>query len=173
MRFTVTSICLAVGLFAAASTGLGQAVISSTSGSNSVFLGVNVLGELNVLGGPADNGGLPGATGIAYSGPSTGFAVKDATSPGCLCEGWGVSASGVSGYANQAVGTAGLTPISFVSDDPGGPSVAPPHGTFATSTVELSGFAPGGLTVEQAYSAKVAGACSKTRSRSQTTLAVP
>jgi type IV pilus assembly protein PilY1 len=93
----------------------------------------------------------------------------DATSPGCFCEGWGVSAdttpgagvTNVAGFANVSSGTGGLTPISFVHDDPGGPSPIGPHGTFATSTVAVTSTPS--LTVTQAYTVAVPGALFQNR----------
>jgi hypothetical protein len=159
---------LVAGAVAIASMGAtdagAQAILSSTVGPDTVFLGVRDLGNLNQEGGPVVNGGEPGATGIAYSGPSTGGTVQDATSPGCLCEGWGVSATATgsaitaSGFANVFSGTGGLTLGSFVTDD-AAVSATPPHGTFATSTVSITGFAAlgGGVTVSQAYTVAVPG----------------
>jgi hypothetical protein len=170
-----------------APAALGVSILSSTDGINTVYLGVNTLGHLNVEGGPAVNGG-PGAaedldpelrvTGLAYDSPSINaiqaglgrlVGPVDAISPGCFCEGWGVSAdtsvgAGVSnafGYANVSSGTDGLTLGSFVHDDPGGPSVVGPHGTTATSTVSVTSLP--GLGVTQAYSVAVAGALFQNR----------
>jgi PEP-CTERM motif len=162
---------LVAGAVAIASMGAtdadAQAILSSTVGTDTVYLGVRDLGHLNQQGGPAVNGGDPGpgATGIAYSGIPTADTVRDATSPGCLCEGWGVSATATgsaitaSGFANVSSGTGGLTFGSFDTDDPGGVSASPPHGTFATSTVSITGFAAlgGGVTVSQAYTVAVPG----------------
>src|SRR5215470_2669511 len=164
VRGSVTAGIGAIALMSATNAALAQAILSTTNGSDTVYLGVRVTGELNQTGGPAVNGGAPGATGIAYSGPSTSGSVRDATSPGCLCEGWGVSATSAttsttaSGFANVSSGTGGLSPVSFVTDAPP-PAAVPPFGTFATSTVKISGFNSlgTGLTVEQAYTVAVAG----------------
>jgi hypothetical protein len=169
-------------LLSVASTASGVSILSSTDGTNTIYLGVNSLGHLNVEGGPVVNGG-PGpaedldpelrVTGLAYDSPSINTTQAglgrlvgpvDATSPGCFCEGWGVSAdttvgAGVSnafGYANVSSGTDGLTLGSFVHDDPGGPSAVGPHGTMATSTVTVTSLP--GLTVSQAYTVAIAGA---------------
>jgi type IV pilus assembly protein PilY1 len=149
-------------MFATVTTASGQAIISSTDGINTVYLGVRLLGELNQTGGPAVNGGAPGATGIAYENATTGGA-RDATSPGCLCEGWGVSgvtaaAVSHSGFANVSSGTGNLTSDSFVTDD-AVVSAIPPHGTFATSNVHVTSLP--GLTVSQAYTIDVPGALFK------------
>lgn len=74
-----------------------------------------------------------------YSGIDSSF--RDATAPGCLCEGWGVSASGVAGYANvdSDGGAHNLTVDSFTTS-----------ATDITSSVHLTSMA--GLTVTQHYS---------------------
>lgn len=109
------------------------ATIINTSGT--VALGVNDLGHLNTTVGSV---ATVGVTGLAYKFPDGSF--RDATSPGCLCEGWGVSVNGtVSGYANEAGGTAGLTSSSFAST-----------ATSATSIVTLTSLP--GLQITQAYS---------------------
>lgn len=82
--------------------------------NGTILLAVNPTGELNTqdaTGSPAGSGDA----GLAYL--PTG---NDATSPGCLCEGWGVAdpASGVWGGANLAdlgPGGANLTVESFTS----------------------------------------------------------
>lgn len=152
------SLLLAMGaLLGAAASAHAQAIISSTDGVNTVYLGVDMLGQLNVSGGPAVNAG---ATGIAYQNATTSGA-RDATSPGCLCEGWGVSVNGaVSGFANNAVGTGGLTFVSAVSDD-AAVSGAPPHGTFVTTTSTLAGLP--GISIQQAYTVAVPGALFRDR----------
>ena len=122
---------------ALASSAYGSAIIKT----GDVYLGVNDLGNLNV----SDPYGV--TINSSYTGVTLGR-IGDATSPGCLCEGWGVSGSGASGYANEASGTAGLTLSSFATDDVGaGP------GTFATSVVTLDGST---LTVTQHYAAAAA-----------------
>ena len=102
------------------------------SSDGSVYLGVNDEGHLNVSDvlGVTINSGF---TGLTFT------PLGDATSPGCLCEGWGVSGSGVAGYANIAVdGIVNLTLDSFVFT-----------ATTATSSVHLTSLP--GLGVVQAY----------------------
>ncbi|MDP3613935.1 MAG: PEP-CTERM sorting domain-containing protein, partial [Rubrivivax sp.] len=78
-----------------------------------------------------------GATGLAYKFADGSF--RDATSPGCLCEGWGVSVNGTTaGFANVAGGTAGLGLTSFAST-----------ASTATSSVFLTSLT--GLKVTHAY----------------------
>ena len=94
-----------------ASTASAQAIIDNGSG---VFLGVNVLGHLNV---PDGTGGITltptnsSSIGVYYA-PIDG----DATAPGCLCEGFGISANGVSGFADiSSGGIVNLSSVSFAS----------------------------------------------------------
>jgi hypothetical protein len=64
--------------------GFAGAIITNGSG---VYLGVDDYGQLNV----ENTAGLPGADFIGlYSTRTSG----DSTSPGCLCEGWGIAANG-------------------------------------------------------------------------------
>jgi type IV pilus assembly protein PilY1 len=71
----------------------------------------------------------------------------DGTAPGCFCEGWGVSASGISGSASEDGpnngGIQNLNLVSFVSNDTGGGP-----GTTATSVVTVGGSP---IMVTQAY----------------------
>lgn len=78
-----------------------------------VQLGVHSEGHLNV---PTDN--PSSGTGTTYVGLRYTPANADATSPGCLCEGWGAAdaVSGVGGWANEVEGGAtNLTNVSFAS----------------------------------------------------------
>ena len=89
--------------------GVCQASMIITDGN--VALGVGDLGQLNVAGGNADVTGITGV-GLRYISEGVEY---ESTFHGCECEGWGVAAGGTSGYANNAVGTAGLSLISFDS----------------------------------------------------------
>lgn len=112
------------------------AVIINPAGT--VALGVNDEGHLNTLPNITSNAAR---TGLAFNfGTPSAPDWHDATSPGCFCEGWGVSVNGTtSGYANVAVdGVVNLTVDSFTST----PSTA-------TSTVHLTSLP--GLTVTQEY----------------------
>lgn len=87
----------------------GKAIISN----GTVQLGVDILGQLNVAG-PPSAGGV-GFVGLRYVPTNS-----ESTAPGCLCEGWGVAdaaAPTISGFANNAQGTAGLSSVSFTSPD--------------------------------------------------------
>lgn len=129
----LTASLMAAGLL----FGAGAAHAAATIINGNIALGVNDEGHLNTtIGTVSVNGG--GRTGIAYKFPDGNF--RDATSPGCFCEGWGVSAGAVSGNADVSVGgVANLTVDSFTST-----------ATTATSAVHLTSLP--GLTVTQAYS---------------------
>lgn len=115
------------------SAAFASATIINPAGT--VALGVNDLGNLNTSVGEVSANA--GATGVAFKFPDGSF--YDATSPGCLCEGWGVSVNGTtSGFANEAAGTGGLTLDSFSST-----------ASTATSSVHLTAMP--GLSVTQAY----------------------
>ena len=160
MKISVRTFKLLTGFFAlaailaiAAPNAQAAAVIYNTgaAGTASVALGVNDLGALNVV----DPFGVTRTTNAA--GGAVGLALKfadgtwrDATSPGCLCEGWGVSATDTgggsgahSGWNNIAIGTSNLTDDGFVTDAAAG------TGTMATSNVHLTSLP--GLKVSQEY----------------------
>lgn len=90
--------------------------------------------------GVADNGGL-GANGVGLVGPT-----GDAITPGCLCEGWGVAANGVSGYVYGLSGTRITSALTTTT-------VASGAGLSAQSVVTLTN----GLTVTQTYSSAAGG----------------
>lgn len=128
-------------------TALSVAALASQSyaGANLVSgpiaLGVNDEGHLNFSDGItfSSNAGSGGAVGIAISDPAGG-GYLDATSPGCLCEGWGASANGVSGYASiDSGGVVNLSVDSFVAT-----------ATSITSATTVGGL---GLSVSQVYTA--------------------
>lgn len=86
-----------------------------------------------------DAGGL-GFSGVGLDRPGTG----DAIIPGCLCEGWGVAANGVSSYTYGG-GTTNLTGASFT------PGATPDQGvSMVTSTTT-------GLKVTHTYSQTASG----------------
>jgi hypothetical protein len=133
---------LAVAALSAAATGAhAAATIVNTSGT--VAIGVDNLGQLNTsVGSVATNSSR---TGVAYNfGTKTAPNFKDATSPGCYCEGWGVSINNsLSGYANNSSGTAGLSAVSFASG-------------ANTATVVAALTAASGLTVTHQFLESVA-----------------
>ena len=97
----------------ASSTATGAIIYNSTlSGEQKIALGVNREGHLNTRIGDITSNAS--ATGLAYKWSDDRWI--DATSPGCLCEGWGASGNGHVGRANVAVGgVSGLTVESFES----------------------------------------------------------
>jgi len=109
-------------------------------------LGVNDAGHLNIIDSIFSTiNGNQGATGLARLFDDGTW--RDATSPGCLCEGWGVAASTLdggrfAGWANEASGSGGLTGGLFGSTT-----------TTATSEINLIDIP---LRVNQAYGPSLA-----------------
>ena len=109
-------------------------------------LGVNDAGHLNISGSSFSTAnGSGGATGLARLFADGTW--RDATSPGCLCEGWGVAASSLAGgrfagWANQASGSGGLTGGLFGSTT-----------TTATSQIDLAALP---IRVSHAYGPSLA-----------------
>lgn len=139
-KFAVIAKYLAVaGLGIAASAVSADAIITNGSG---LYLGVNDEGHLNVTdGNVATNSG---STGLSWTW-SDG-AIRDATSPGCYCEGYGFGADvgGVqSGYANEAAGINNIVADGAVVSD----------GTSATTSAHLGTLA--GLVITHAYAPSV------------------
>lgn len=114
----------------AASAASAAAIISN----GTIQLGVDDLGQLNVPGGTPSP--VSGTTAVGLRFVPTG---NEATSHGCLCEGWGVGIGGTAtgGFANNSRGTGGLTLVSFTST-----------ASTATSVVSAGG---GALEVTHAY----------------------
>lgn len=100
------------------------ATVASAAGATTITNGLTTLGLF-------DNGRL-GSDGVGISRPTTG----DAITPGCLCEGWGVSADGIS-RSNYGAG----------ADQTGAGAISGVTASTATSTV----VAGNGLDVVQAY----------------------
>ncbi|WP_426116857.1 PEP-CTERM sorting domain-containing protein [Massilia sp. PWRC2] len=90
--------------------------------------------------GVADNGGL-GAGSIGLIGPS-----GDAIMPGCLCEGWGASGNGSSGYVYGLAGTNIASALTTTTTATGA-------GLAAQSVVKLNN----GLVITQTYSSAAGG----------------
>jgi hypothetical protein len=110
----------------------GQA--ASVIDNGVVQLGVDDLGQLNIPG-PRSAAGVS-TVGLRYI---AGGSNLEATSNGCLCEGWGVGADGTPGFANNSAGIAGLTPVSFTSTASTAKSVVSVNGTGLVVTHD---FAP-------------------------------
>ncbi len=123
----LVSLSLLVGV-ARAHAPQGDAIITN----GTVTLGVHPQGHLNVGGGPASCQTRTTFVGVRYN--VTGC---EATAPGCLCEGFGVSYNeSVTGFANESVGgVSNITVLSFLKD-----------ATTATSVIQI-----GQLMVTQAY----------------------
>jgi type IV pilus assembly protein PilY1 len=132
-------------LFLLAAAGAPEARAGAVIVSGSIALGVNDQGHLNTVdptGAVSTVNASGGAVGLAFSGIDGSF--RDATAPGCLCEGWGVSGSGHSGYASvDSGGISNLTVDSFTSS-----------ASSITSSVHLTSLP--GLTVSQVYAPSVA-----------------
>lgn len=126
---------IAAALAGVAALGLAASASAAAIITNgTVTLGVDDLGQLNVPGGMPSPVSSTTLVGLRFN--ATG---NEATSHGCLCEGWGVGigGTGIGGFANNALGTGGLMLISFASD-----------ATTATSVVSVAG---GALEVTHAY----------------------
>lgn len=134
LSHVVTALAAGAALLAAGHAAHAGALI--TYGNTT--LGVNDTGELNFSG----NGPGGFATyGVYRDG------VGDAISPGCFCEGWGVSVETAGGsfstWANQSSGSGG-----FGSGNTFGAT-----GSTATSHVNMAGI---GVSVRQAYGPSLA-----------------
>jgi PEP-CTERM motif len=136
----------------AASPAFAGAIIYNTgsAATATIALGINNEGHLNTSDTPGGNiVSNSGVTGLAYKDTSGNW--QDATSPGCYCEGWGVSAStgsgSVSGYANISSdgGAINLTAGAISTNAAAG------SGSYATTTASLTSTP--GLSVRHAYSA--------------------
>lgn len=145
---TIAAAVLALGSIAAGAAHAGTVIYNNAMvGSATVALGVNDDGSLNTDPNITTNAGR---TGLAYNfGGAEGADWRDATAPGCYCEGWGVSVNGTtSGYANVSTDS-GATNLTF------GPATGV-SATSVTTTASLTSLL--GLTVTQSYA--VSGATS-------------
>lgn len=146
---TVAMAILALGSIAAGAAHADTVIYNNAIAANAtVALGVNDDGSLNTAtGNIAANSSR---TGLAYNfGTAEAPNWRDSTSPGCFCEGWGVSVNGTtSGYAN-------------VSTD-GGPvnlTFAAATGVTTTTVTTMAALTSlAGLKVTHAYA--VSGATS-------------
>ncbi len=121
----LAGLAVGVAVFGVSQPAWAGAVITS----GNITLGVRSTGELNELAG--------GFVGLSLAG------VGDGISPGCQCEGWGVSGSGVAGGASVDNSDPGnLTLESFVST-----------ASTATSIVHLTSLPT--MRVTQAYAPSV------------------
>ena len=122
------------GSIALLCVGVAQAaVIINPAGT--VAMGINNDGSLNTtVGNIVSNSG---ATGLAYNfGTPAAPRWQDATSPGCYCEGWGVSVNNTtSGYANVS-SDGGANNLTFGAAT----GVTATTATTTTSLTSLSGI---------------------------------
>jgi hypothetical protein len=151
--FAVTAFALSLGVTAPAQAA-GIIFNTGNASTATVALGINDLGHLNVsdptraVSTSNGNGGTFGVAGKYPVSSSAASTWQDATTPGCACEGWGVSGTiGATNYsANASVDNGGirnLTLSSFLTDAAAG------TGSFATSKVTLTNLP--GLSVTQNY----------------------
>ena len=111
MRAYLLAGAVAFAAMAGATGASAQAIIDQ----GTIQLGVDRLAQLNT--GP----GYPSATGTSTVGLRDLRTGYESTSPGCLCEGWGIAdiTNNYSGYANNALGSNGLTFVSFAASGAG------------------------------------------------------
>ena len=143
MKNILTKLIFAGAIFGAISSSANAAIISN----GTIQLGVDDLGQLNVPG--ASPSPVIGTSAVGLRYLPTG---NEATSHGCLCEGWGVADAvlGLTGYANNSLGIAGLTLDSFISDATKATSVV----TAASGTFKVThDFIPS--VVDELYEVKV------------------
>lgn len=126
MRFRTKALAraIAAAIATGALLGAGAAQAGGIITYGATTLGVNDAGELNFSSETGPGGGM--TYGVYRNG------IGDAISPGCACEGWGVSVrSGVesfSAFANQSQGSGGFTGGTFGIT-----------GNTASSTVSMNG----------------------------------
>jgi hypothetical protein len=144
MHRSVAAALLAAGILFAPCAVQAGAILKNPA--DTVALGLNDNGSLNVTAGSISVNG--GATGIAFKFADGKF--YDATSPGCLCEGWGVSVNGtVAGYANMDDSTTGVN-LTYGA-------LTGVTASTATSTVSLTSL-PGLTVIHQVQPATAAPA---------------
>ncbi|MGE0260011.1 MAG: PEP-CTERM sorting domain-containing protein [Alphaproteobacteria bacterium] len=149
----MTNIWRAALLSGAALAVMPQAAMASSiiSNGHGIYAGFLSTGEMGFADASLfSQNGSGGTIGISVnadlSAYGRGSGLFDATTPGCICEGWGVSASGFGGGRNQSSGpNSGITFVSEATDY----TLGVP-GTFFTSTSTLNGTS---LSITQAYGA--------------------
>jgi len=138
MKLLAKTLLLGVAVLGVGSAAQAQAIIDN----GTIQLGVDSLGQLNIVGYPSTGGtGFVGLRDLR-----TGY---EATAPGCLCEGWGVAdiTNGISGYANNSSGTGGLTFVSFTVSGAGA------NANSVGNTVTTVSSLANGLEVTHVYKA--------------------
>lgn len=138
LKSQLAGLIAAAGLFGVSAAQATVIFNTGAAGTATIALGVNDDGSLNTAAGSVVVNA--GATGLAYKFPDGSF--RDATAPGCLCEGWGVSVNGTtSGFANVST-DGGPTNLTF-----GAPTGV--TGSTITTTTTLTSLP--GLSVVHAY----------------------
>ncbi|TFU01396.1 hypothetical protein EUV02_14005 [Polymorphobacter arshaanensis] len=96
----------------AANSATAQMIIDN----GTIQIGVDSLAQLNIYNNAYYSAG--GTLPVGLRDLRTGY---ESTSPGCLCEGWGIAdlGSNTSGYANNSAGTGGLNFVRFTSGGTG------------------------------------------------------
>lgn len=130
-----------VGLIVKISIASALAVMALGCSLSSAWAAPAVLDTGLVRMGLKDDGSL-GGLGVGLSGPT-----GDAITPGCLCEGWGASAGGLSGWTYGNSGTSNIQSAALTT------LLASGMGLSAQSVVVLNN----GLQVTQTYSAAAGG----------------
>jgi hypothetical protein len=138
----------AVAVAVTASVASAQAIITNGEG---VAVGIRATGAMGVTGTlPAQEGApaatyLVGLSAVGLYGATPTW--RDATTPGCLCEGFGFSANGIAGYDGN--GTANLTIVDAggTLSDSGTP--ANPFDDTYSTTVALTSLS--GVTLTHVY----------------------
>lgn len=140
-RTVLAAAVLAAGAFAMGSAQAGTIIYNTGNPDTAtVAMGVNDDGSLNTADGNIVSNS--GRTGLAFKFPDGNW--RDATSPGCFCEGWGVSVNNTaSGYANVDT-DGGSTNLTI-----GAPTVVTDTSVTTTTSLSLAGLT--GLSVTQAY----------------------
>jgi hypothetical protein len=127
------ALAVAFGLYATPASA--QAIVTNGAG---VAVGIKATGAMGVPNGTGPAGisvSNSGLVGLAFFTSYTGGAPnwRDATTPGCMCEGFGVSVNGtVAGFDSNSNGAGGLTVL-----DAGGTVVS---ASQYTTLVALSGM---------------------------------
>ena len=140
MKHLAATVALVALVGFGTSAAMAQAVILNAAGD--LALGVNAAGQLNALDPSGTIASVNGGGRIGIAAKFADGAFHDATSPGCLCEGWGVSVNGTNqGSASMDAysgGTSNLTVDSFTAT-----------ASTITSSVHLTDLT--GLSVVQTY----------------------
>ena len=128
---------LATALVAISAPALANGLLTTAN----TRIGINDDGSI-------DASTIAGTIGIGYNSPSFG-GFRDALTPGCLCEAWGVSANGISGYVGQSNGNSGIGVNASSAGTSNNAMAAAATATFTSNTVLT---AVPGLSITQTFS---------------------